>query len=154
MTHDELVARAVKWLKNTERCQIVGAEISNGGIEIPDAMGWKTRGNSWLIECKTSRADFFRDRHKPGRRVGMSLGYYRYYMTPPKLVMPEELPEGWGLLEVHPKIVRRVVDATRQQNPMLDAWEKRVLLSLMERQGRELATGLCTRCQRKIAWGM
>jgi len=154
MTHGDLVARAVKWLKNTERCQIVGAEIGNGGIEIPDAMGWKTWGGSWLIECKTSRADFFRDKRKPGRQGGMSLGHNRYYMTPPKLVVPGELPKGWGLLEVHPKIVRRVVSATVQENLMVDALEKRVLLSMMERQNRELVTGLCTRCQRQIAWGM
>ncbi len=29
------------------------------------------------------------------------MGQIRYYMTPPGLLKPEEVPGAWGLLEVH-----------------------------------------------------
>ncbi len=79
--------------------------------ELPDAIGWK-RGWSILVECKVSRGDFLRDKHKVARqRVGM--GQSRYFMTPKGLLKPEELPPGWGLLEVCGRVVRCVAPARR-----------------------------------------
>lgn len=108
LSHSDLVERAVRWLRNTARCRVVLSEC--GPLyEIPDAIGW-TYQASYLIECKTSRADFFRDRHKIPRRVpSVGLGDHRLYMTPPGLIDPSELPDGWGLLEVYPKQVRKKV---------------------------------------------
>ena len=61
MTHDELVVRANKWLKS--RADIITSEASPWFTkEIPDALGWDSRGESTLIECKVSYADFMRDR--------------------------------------------------------------------------------------------
>jgi len=136
MTHAELVARAVKWLTNTVRCQVAASELYNASSEIPDAMGWKSWA-SWLVECKTSRADFFRDQHKLVRRSGLGMGNFRYYMTPPRLVDPSEVPAGWGLLEVHPKIVRRVVDAEGQHHTEVALRERMALVSLLARRERE-----------------
>lgn len=109
MTHDELVARAVKWLRNPSKgrsaCGVVVPELCSYGNEEPDAFGWNTAG-SYLIECKVSRSDFFADRHKPRHRTGRpGPGAYCYYMTPPDLVTPDEVPDGWGLLYCHPKRV-------------------------------------------------
>jgi len=41
------------------------------------------------------------------------LGRFRWYMTPPGIVQPSELPPSWGLLEVHEKSVRQKVRARR-----------------------------------------
>lgn len=108
MTHAELVEIALRWLWSNRRCAVACAEIDSTSAEKPDAIGWKT-GVSYLVECKVSRADFLADRKKPwrqGEHAGM--GTYRYFLTPPGLVKVEELPEGWGLLEVHAWGVRTI----------------------------------------------
>ena len=114
MTHDELVARAVRWLRNSRRCPIVFAEARSGFVsEAPDAIGWTARGVSILVECKATVSDFYSDRGKPSRRVPeIGMGGERWYMTAPRLLAGRALPEGWGLLEVHPTLVRRAVPAT------------------------------------------
>jgi len=110
--HDQLVVRAVKWLRGTKRCTVVAAELMTTAPIVPDAIGW----NSWtshLVEVKVSRADFHRDKFKPSHRSGHIPCDYRWYMTPPRLLKPDDIPDGWGLLEVRPKTVRVVVDAPR-----------------------------------------
>lgn len=98
MTHAELVSLAVRWLWKRRRCHVVLSE--KGGIEVPDAIGWETWKNSILVECKTSRSDFRRDAKKPSRRFPKTgLGRERYYLAPAGMLSPNELPEGWGLLE-------------------------------------------------------
>lgn len=115
MTHDELVARAVHWLKGTKKCIAILAEVRSGTVEIPDAIGWTFRSYSTLVECKVSRSDFYADKWKSFRRFG-GLGDYRYYMTPPRVLGPyPKLLEGWGLLECHPKRVLVKVDAVYQK---------------------------------------
>ena len=61
-THDHLCERAAAWLRSTGRCDPVLAGIASC-YEIPDAIGWNV-GGSIVIECKTSRVDFLRDRKK------------------------------------------------------------------------------------------
>jgi hypothetical protein len=74
--------------------------------EFPDAIGWRSY-ESYLVECKVSRADFLADLKKPHRvNPDWGMGDRRYYMTPPELVQPDEVPDLWGLLWVYPKIVR------------------------------------------------
>ena len=103
-----LVARAERWLRNTRHCGVVLLERACGGTsEIPDAIGWSRAYWSILVECKTSRADFLRDRRKHFRGAEGSfggsrgMGQRRFYLTPPGLVRVDELPAGWGLVEVH-----------------------------------------------------
>ena len=107
MTHDDLVARAARWLRGTQRCSVVITETESCTSEIPDAIGWRNMHYSILIECKTSRSDFFADAKKGRARVAMiGMGLVRYYMTAPGLLSIEEIPEGWGLLEAHENYVR------------------------------------------------
>ncbi|PYX49035.1 MAG: hypothetical protein DMG79_10085 [Acidobacteria bacterium] len=69
--------------------------------EMPDAIGWKRASHSVLVECKVTRADFLADRGKPFRQEPeKGVGSERFYLTPPALVKNEELPLGWGLLEL------------------------------------------------------
>ena len=79
----DLVRRAVAWLRSnrTTRNQphgrqvVVFAElVTEATKEIPDAIGWDARGVSTLVECKTSRADYHRDRLKTSRLAGVQLG--------------------------------------------------------------------------------
>lgn len=111
MTHADLVERAEKFLLNTVRCYFVLKELVcyNSTGEVPDAIGWRYN-ESHMIECKTSRSDFFADKKKFfRRRKWLGVGNYRYYMTLPELIMPEEIPLKWGLLYVYNRRVKIIV---------------------------------------------
>jgi hypothetical protein len=100
MTHAQLVERAVRWLR-WYRCGVVLSEQACVSGEMPDAIGWKRANHSVLVECKITRADFLADRGKPFRqKTEEGVGSERFYLTPPALVKIEELPAGWGLLEL------------------------------------------------------
>lgn len=105
MTHDELVIRAVRWLRYSARCGVAIPEPVTYSDEQPDALGWLAQGAICiLVECKTSRADFKVDQNKTFRKQPRDgIGNRRYYMTLPGLLTIDELPKGWGLLEVHDK---------------------------------------------------
>jgi hypothetical protein len=100
MTHAKLVSMAVRWLRRY-RCGVVLSEQACVSGEMPDAIGWKKACHSVLVESKVSRADFLADRDKPFRqKPEMGVGCERYYLAPRSLIGIEELPAGWGLLEV------------------------------------------------------
>ena len=146
MTHDELVMRAVKWLKTPvsarnpvpiseydkmhykPACGVAIPELVSGNYgEIPDAFGWD-RDNSWLIECKTSRADFLADR----RKLRTGIGEYHFYMCPPDLIKPIEVPGEWGLLYCYPKKVSVVIWAGRRRDRNIRG-EMAMMYSLLRR---------------------
>ncbi|MBA7665293.1 hypothetical protein ES703_73363 [subsurface metagenome] len=95
-THDQLIKRAINWLWG-QGCVIVISGMA-GGSQEPDAIGF-CHTYSILIECKASRSDFLRDKHKRHHRAGQSMGNKRYYLAPQGMINPEELPEKWGLIE-------------------------------------------------------
>ena len=100
MTHAQLVDRAVRWLRSY-RCGVVLSEQACVSGEMPDALGWKQACHSVLVECKVTRADFLADRAKPFRtKPEKGVGSERFYLTPASLLKWEELPAGWGLLEL------------------------------------------------------
>jgi|SRR5579859_81690 len=100
MTHSRLIDEAVRWLRSY-RCGVVLSEQSCSSGETPDAIGWKRRNHSVVVECKISRADFLADAGKPWRKdPGSALGCERFYLAPAGMISCEELPHGWGLLEV------------------------------------------------------
>ena len=108
MKHAELVERAERWLRNTLNCSVVLTELvayTTSG-ETPDAIGW-VWNRAILVECKTSRQDFFADQKKRSRQPGFrALGQWRFYFTPAGLIAPDEVPEGWGLYEVQGRTIR------------------------------------------------
>lgn len=139
MTHSELVAYARRWLVGSCRCSVVVTELATSGAEVPDAIGWAGNGVSHLVECKASRGDFRRDLKKSFRRMpDRGMGSKRWYMTPKGLLSSDEVPQGWGLIEVSPGgQVRRVKYAVPVEN---DAHkEVLTLLSLIRRL--DIATG-------------
>lgn len=112
MTHADLVQRAERWLRNSRNCSVV---LTRGNVcagEQPDALGWNGQGWSILVECKTSRADFLRDQHKPHRIIGV--GNERWFLATPGIVDVADLPDDWGLLECLPAQVRQVHPAARR----------------------------------------
>lgn len=115
MTHKELAHIGYRWLKNRSY-GLVLCEFVSMSAEIPDVIGFKYH-YSTLIECKISRSDFFADQKKRFRQdPADGMGNYRYYMTPKGLLRPDELPEGWGLLEVSDKLKTREVVKAAPQN--------------------------------------
>lgn len=118
LTHADLVRRAASWLRNRKNCRVVLTEQTTGSGEIPDAIGWKFGDTSYLVECKTSRADFFADRGKSFRCDPCEgMGIMRYFMAPQGVLQVDDLREkcdGWGLLEVKGRTVRVLREATEQ----------------------------------------
>lgn len=101
MTHTRLVDEAVRWLRSKYRCGIVLSEQSCSSGETPDAIGWKGRNHSVVVECKISLCDFLADAAKSWRSNPESaLGCERFYLAPAEMISCEELPVGWGLLEI------------------------------------------------------
>ncbi len=101
MNHSFLVRKAVEWLRSY-RCGVVLSEQACVSGEMPDAIGWKRACHSVLVECKVSRADFLADRAKPFRqKPDSAVGCERFYLAPRALIRADELPAGWGLLELH-----------------------------------------------------
>jgi len=100
MTHAQLVEKAVRWLRSY-RCGVVLSEQACVSGEMPDAIGWKRACHSVLVECKVTRPDFLADRAKPFRqKPEKGVGCERFYLAPAGLIPGEELPPGWGLLEL------------------------------------------------------
>ena len=107
MTHEQLVDVAVHWLR-TYRCGVVLSEQACSTGETPDAIGWKGKCHSVIVECKVTRGDFLADLKKPWRAEGscdVALGCERFYLAPRGLIHEGELPSGWGLLEYHSRRV-------------------------------------------------
>ena len=106
MTHVDLINIATKWLKKSAGCAFTLSELKNfGTAEIPDVIGFRPgagcQHGSVVVECKTSRADFLADAKKPFRvNPETGVGAYRFYMSPAGVILPEDLPERWGLIAV------------------------------------------------------
>lgn len=135
MTHSQMVDLAVEWLRRY-RCGIVLSEQACASGEVPDAIGWKGKCRSVVVECKISRADFLADRAKPFRlNPEIALGCERFYMAPTNLIPPHEVPPGWGLLECFGRKVEvRVKPARRSQRTAAGMeFEMNLLLASLRR---------------------
>lgn len=108
--HNNLCLRATKFLRNNgfsvafdDRFQAV-----TGTGELPDAIGFRN-GVSVIIEVKVSRSDFLADKKKHFRvKAESGMGDWRFFLCPPNLIKPEDLPDGWGLLYAHNKVIKKI----------------------------------------------
>ena len=143
MSHAELVKRAVRWLRGSQRCIVAVGEFSCMTGEVPDAIGWKPSGASILVECKTSLSDFYADSQKAWRRhPGIGVGATRYYLTPRDLLGPaNRIPDGWGLLEVRGKVIRKLRPATPYVYGPHDTGPRKELRILAKVAERALSQG-------------
>ena len=149
--HSVLVEIARKWLLNTKRCGVVVTEMASFAEEQPDAIGWYN-SLSILVECKASKSDFNADLRKNSRIGGIGVGAERYYLTVKGLLNPEEVPDGWGLLEFDGGLVHVV------KPPLLGWWkewdkerELHILLSVIKRIGQTTPVGVSCKCYYKTS---
>lgn len=102
MTHSEISKLGKDWAER-HRFPLVFNEIKAWkSKEHPDVLGWNWKGDSCLLEAKTSRADFLQDKKKRARKFG-GVGKFRYFILPEGLIDISELPKGWGLILVGPQ---------------------------------------------------
>ncbi|MBM7096038.1 hypothetical protein JSY36_09750 [Bacillus sp. H-16] len=122
--HEHLKKQALYWLKD----KVVDLCASEVKLFVKrkklkaDALGINIRRQeSRIIEVKVSRSDFLRD-----EVLRMPYGYheiadYAYIMTPAGLLVPDEVPPGYGLLEIDEfdnVAVRK--NPVRNPNPVVD----------------------------------
>jgi hypothetical protein len=101
MTHTDLVNIAYRIVLKGFSCGVAYKETMTGATsEIPDVIGFGGWGHSVLIECKVSRSDYKRNSLK---QHNSPMGKYRFFCVPEGLVKIEELPYGWGLIQVSEK---------------------------------------------------
>lgn len=141
--HAALIVAAAKWLE-AKGHSVVITDMSHGDGETPDAIGWKGKAST-LIECKASRSDFLQDRHKPWRRnPERGMGTRRYFAVPEGLIATTELPEGWGLLELHKGKIKLVTESGYHQRGATA--ETSLLVSALRRVAHQAPQGVSVRC--------
>jgi hypothetical protein len=128
------VSLAVAWLRRY-RCGVVLSEQACISGEMPDAIGWKKSCHSVLVECKISRGDFLADREKAFRQEPETgVGCERFYLAPRGLIRGEELPAGWGLLEVSGRRIEKVKPSRRNLRSEIGfQYEMNLLLASLRR---------------------
>lgn len=106
--HDELCLRGEKWLASNG-CKVIIRDPFRcpANREQPDVIGWRD-SISIVVEVKTTRSDFHKDKAKIFRQNGDGMGDWRFFLCPPKLITIDDLPEGWGLLWATPKLIKKV----------------------------------------------
>jgi len=147
LTHDDLIKIAKKWL--WKRCVVVVTEmkIAREEPEVVDAIGWEYGGWSMVVECKTTRADFLREkrkRHHKEKEGGM--GNKKYFLMPKGLITTDDLPTGWGLLEcVDKKRTPTIIRYPLLKEDINHGREILLLVSCLRRIGG-LSDGISVRC--------
>lgn len=143
MNHTDLCERAAAWLRSSGRCDPVLNGIGSA-YEIPDAIGWNT-GGSIVIECKTSRIDFLRDRKKYVRlrrpdgwvyqfkrltkkqkiEQGFveeqipNMGDRRYFLCPPEVASADDIKKLYpdhGLFHLIGRRLQQMLDAPKREH--------------------------------------
>lgn len=153
--HKRLVSLGANWLlkhspsKSDFDCLksgIVVTEITSFTSESPDVLGFANDDKTVLLEAKISRADFKRDSKKHFRIYPKNgMGDFRMYITPPGLIKKEELPNGWGLLEVGENDRIKVIKYAEKQEADKRA-EHIVLKSIIRRIGQNPPEGVSIKC--------
>ena len=151
MTHAEMVRRARNWLWSLDpteeraRPAVICTEVSaRHSAESPDVFGIGPDGQTYLIECKVSRADFLADKTKPHRSANLHLGDYRWFCAPSGIIEPHEIPIGWGLIQVVGTTLRQRHAPVRQSDVDREA-ELAIMVSVMRnvwRGGRVRGVGM------------
>lgn len=119
--HQQIQQAVARWLRRPQdgpayrsACSVVLSDLVAVTRETPDVIGWNSRPMSILVECKASRSDFLAE-HKKFHRTLRGMGTRRYYAAPSGMIRPEELPEGWGLLEMGARGVSVTVEAVESE---------------------------------------
>jgi len=97
-THDFLNKKGYSFLMKF--CYFGFIDFNNPSGEYPDVIGF--RGDySFVLEIKTSIEDFELDKQKPHRQnTSFGMGDFRFFFTRKNLLTINQLPDGWGLIEI------------------------------------------------------
>ncbi len=103
MTHADLVKISVKMAhKLGFPLAITELKASSTKGEIPDCLAFKGGGDTLLIECKTSRADFLRDKEKKFKSKSLGMGDYRLFLFCESVnISHNEIPKDWEYIKVN-----------------------------------------------------
>ena len=142
--HYKLCCEGAKWMRKQEwsSYKIVAVELCTINAESPDV--WGTTGfKSMMIEVKTSRGDFLKDKAKKFRTENeeyrhYALGNKRYYLAPENIIKAAELPISWGLLEWNGSMINVIKEA--EEVVCENMGEVAMLCSIMRRE--EVRTGI------------
>ncbi|WP_096435686.1 hypothetical protein [Alteribacter populi] len=121
--HEHLKLQSLYWLKGkvTDLCaNEVKLFIRRKKLKA-DAVGINLKRNeSRIIEVKVSRSDFLRDAVLHAPYGYHAIADYAYLMTPVGMISTEEIPKGYGLLEIddYDKIIVKK-NPTRNPKPVL-----------------------------------
>lgn len=144
VTHDALIVAAADWLRH-QGCAVVITDMSHGGEETPDAIGWSGKWST-VIECKASLSDFRADGKKFFRiHPESGMGCYRYFCAMRGTINPAKLPAGWGLIEWDGRKMRRAKKSAHHgENAARN--EISLLLSALRRVAKDAPEGISVRC--------
>lgn len=145
MTHSALCERAARWLKSKQGCVFACHELVAATGEIPDAIGFKAWA-SYLVEVKMSRADFLRNGKKRHQQQERGMGNFRWFLCPPGIIKPEELPERWGLIYAYENRIEEIV---RPRNLKANTDSERIILVSLLRRTFDDCPYLANRLVRK-----
>lgn len=134
IVHQHLKTLSLYWLKEkmTDLCANEVKLYVRRKKLIADAVGINLkRKEARMIEVKASRADFLRDKMIHSEFGYHSIVDYAYIMTPEGLLKNEEIPKGYGLLEVDP-----YDNITVRKNPVRNPKKALTIETLIKRTGR------------------
>jgi len=133
MTHKELIECGYKWCLN--KCAFAFKDLVTAGSEVPDVIGFNSSG-SFLLEAKTTKADFLREQKEKWVRKNpqYGMGDWRFYITKKGLLKKEDLPEMWGLIEVNDKGKARIKYNPFGKGNIYSHWTKNEKNDYAERQ--------------------
>ena len=100
-----------------------------------DAIGWKGKCRSIVVECKISRADFLADADKTFRmKPEKGMGCERFYLAPAGLISANEVPPGWGLLELRGReLIELLAGSKKMRTAVGFRYEMNLLLASLRR---------------------
>lgn len=121
--------------------------------EEPDVLVFDSYDESTLYEIKISKSDFNRDKDKSFRKVAKieryqakhagkprlihtardSLGNFRYYVCPARLINVSDLDEGWGLIWYYAETKRFRIQRDSDRFKCNKGLEQRLLTNALRR---------------------
>lgn len=134
--HAHLKKIALLFLK--EKCtDLIGTEVPfKNAYSIADCVGINLkRKEIRVIEVKATKADFIRDKKLFEEKTSyFGHAHYSYIMCPKEVILPSDLPYGYGLIWVDEfdnlSLVKRPIKNTKRLKTMFDTTLKRTARSL------------------------
>lgn len=146
MTHDDLIPPSAEWFRHAYGNGVRLWENVKGKHlrEMPDSFGCAPDHLFLVGECKRTLSDFRANAHKPDL-----IGNVRVFFTPPGLLDCEQIPDGWGWVEIQDNgdYYQRREPIPREMTKAM-MWATLTLLGRLVRQGESSPSSHPTRGRR------